>query len=106
LLGQDQNYPPLNLSYDAIGDHHLVNRVVGIAGIILLKNTNNTLPLNTDTDKYYSIYGSAASRQNDGVDPHGIVGIDGALYQGGGSGYVRPSYFIDPLSTLSHQSSQ
>jgi beta-glucosidase len=25
LLGQDQNYPPLNLSYDAIGDHHLVN---------------------------------------------------------------------------------
>jgi beta-glucosidase len=26
--------------------------------------------------------------------------LDGALYQGGGSGYVRPTYFIDPLSEL------
>jgi hypothetical protein len=39
-------------------------------------------------------------RQNDGIDPHGVIGIDGALYQGGGSGYVRPTYFLDPLTTL------
>jgi beta-glucosidase len=26
--------------------------------------------------------------------------MDGALYQGGGSGYVRPTYFIDPLTSL------
>jgi beta-glucosidase len=25
---------------------------------------------------------------------------DGAIYQGGGSGYVRPAYFIDPLTTF------
>jgi beta-glucosidase len=100
LLGQDQNYPQLNLSYDATRDHYLVNRHVGTAGMILLKNTNNTLPLNTDTDKYYSIYGSAASRYSEGVDPRGIEGLDGALYQGGGSGYVRSTYFIDPLTTL------
>jgi beta-glucosidase len=100
LLEQDQNYPPLNLSYDAIRDHYLVNRALGIAGIILLKNNNNTLPFNINTDKYFSIYGSPASRKSDSLDPDIVDGIDGALYQGGGSGYVRPISFIDPLTTL------
>jgi beta-glucosidase len=100
LLGQDQNYPPINLNYDAMGDHHLLNRVIGTTGIILLKNDNNTLPFNTGTDKYYSIYGSPAGRKSDSLDPYRVPGIDGALYQGGGSGYVHPTYFIDPLTTL------
>ncbi|CAF3407910.1 unnamed protein product [Rotaria socialis] len=100
LLGQDLNYPPVNLNYDVTRDHYLLNRQLGTAGIILLKNTNNTLPFNRNTDKYYSIYGSAASRYSDGVDPHGLDGLDGALYQGGGSGYVRSTYFIDPLTAL------
>lgn len=100
FLGQDQNYPPLRLNYDATDDHYLLNRYIGTAGIILLKNTHNTLPFNTNTDKFYSIYGSPASRYSDGVDPHGLNGLDGALYQGGGSGYVRPTYFIDPLTTF------
>jgi hypothetical protein len=34
------------------------------------------------------------------MDYQQVDGIDGALYQGGGSGYVRPIYFIDPLTTL------
>ena len=89
LLGQDQNYPPLNLSYDAIRDHHIINREVGTAGMILLKNVNNTLPFNTNTQKYYSIYGSAAGRQKNGVDLRGVPGVDGALYQGGGSRTVQ-----------------
>ncbi len=42
LLGQDQDYPSLNLSYDATGDHHLVNREIGTAGMILLKNLHHT----------------------------------------------------------------
>ncbi len=77
-----------------------MNREIGIAGMILLKNFHHTLPLNMNTDKYYSIYGSAASRQSIDQDLDGLVGIDGALYQGGGSGYVRPRYFLDPLTTL------
>ncbi|CAF1076326.1 unnamed protein product [Rotaria sordida] len=100
LLGQDQDYPSLNLNNDATRDHYLLNRHIGTAGIILLKNIDNTLPFNMNTEKFYSIYGSAASRYNDGVDPHGLDGLDGALYQGGGSGYVRPTYFIDPLTAL------
>ncbi|CAF3891013.1 unnamed protein product [Adineta steineri] len=101
LLGQDQDYPPINLDYDAMKDHYLLNRHLGMAGMILLKNINNTLPLSVNTDKIYSIYGSAASRYIGGIDrPINIVGLDGALYQGGGSGYVRPTYAIDPLTAL------
>jgi len=84
LLGQDQNFPPLNLSFDATSDHYIVNREVGRAGFILLKNVRNTLPLNSNSDKFFSIYGSAAGRQQDGTHPRGVLGIDGALYQGGG----------------------
>jgi beta-glucosidase len=100
LLGQDQNYPPHNVSIDVMGDHYLVNREVGTAGMILLKNTKNTLPFNTETDIHYSIYGTAASRYSEDIGPHGMPRWDGAIYQGGGSGYVRPSYFIDPLTTF------
>jgi beta-glucosidase len=100
LLGQDQNYPPHNTSIDVMGDHYLINREVGAAGMILLKNTKNTLPFDIETDKHYSIYGMAASRYSEDMGPHGIPKSDGALYQGGGSGYVRPTYFIDPLSTF------
>lgn len=100
LLGQDQNFPPVNLSYDATREHYILNRAHGTAGIILLKNTNNTLPFNVDTDKLFSIYGSPASRKSDSLDLSYADEVDGALYQGGGSGFVRPTYFIDPLTTL------
>jgi beta-glucosidase len=100
LLGQDQDYPSINLDNDATRDHYLLNRLLGMAGMILLKNINNTLPLSINRDKIYSIYGSAATCYSHGVDPHDLDGLDGALYQGGGSGYVRPTYVIDPLSAL------
>jgi beta-glucosidase len=101
LLGQDQGYPSLDLNRDATEDNYKINRQVGSAGIILLKNTNNALPFNISNDKYYSVYGSAAGQFNDGLGPWGSdEGFDGALYQGGGSGYVRPTYSIDPLSSL------
>jgi beta-glucosidase len=101
LLGQDQGYPSLDLNRDATEDNYKINRQVGSAGIILLKNTNNALPFNISNDKYYSVYGSAAGQFNDGLGPWGSdEGFNGALYQGGGSGYVRPTYSIDPLSSL------
>lgn len=100
LLGQDQNFPMLNLNYDATENHYLINRLHGTAGIILLKNKNNTLPFNVETDKFFSIYGSPASRKSDSLDLSYSDGVDGALFEGGGSGYVRPTYYIDPLSAL------
>ena len=100
LLGQDQDYPPINLDYNTMGDHYLLNRHLGMVGIILLKNINNTLPLSVNRDKIYSIYGSPASLYSHGVDPTNVDGFDSALYQGGGSCYVRPTYALDPLTAL------
>ena len=101
LLNQDQGYPSLDLDRDATEDNYHLNRELGAAGIVLLKNTNNVLPFNASKDKYYSVYGSAAGQFNDGLGSWGSdEGYNGALYQGGGSGYVRPTYGIDPLSSL------
>jgi len=100
LVGQDQGYPSLDLDRDAIGDNHKINRQVGTAGMILLKNTNNILPFNVTTDKYYYIYGSAAGQSADGSGSGGSTQNGGALYQGGGSGFVHPTYNIDPITSL------
>lgn len=101
LLGQDQDFPTLDLDRDATEDNYKVNREVGTAGVILLKNTNGVLPFNVTRDKYYSVFGSAAGQFNDGLGPWGSdEGFNGALFQGGGSGYVRPTYGVDPLASL------
>ncbi|CAF1215218.1 unnamed protein product [Adineta steineri] len=100
LLGQDQGFPTLDLDRDAIGDNYKINRLVGTAGIVLLKNTNNALPLNVTTDNYYYIYGAAAGQSDEGYGAGSSPQHGGALYQGGGSGYVEPTYGIDPLTAL------
>ena len=100
LLGQDQNYPTLNLDRNAIGDNHKINREISAAGMILLKNTNNALPFNVTTDNYFYIYGEPAGQSDCGLDNGGWGGHGGAFYQGGGSGFVEPTYGIDPLTSL------
>ena len=101
LLNQDQGFPSLDLDRDATANNYMINRRAGTAGIVLLKNTNGVLPFNVNSDKFYSVFGSAAGQFNDGLGPWGSdEGFNGALYQGGGSGYVRPTYGIDPLTSL------
>ena len=99
LLGQDQGYPSLDLDRDAVGDNYKVNRLLASAGMILLKNTGNVLPLNATKDKNIFIYGTAG-QSDDGLGSGGWDGHAGALYQGGGSGYVEPTYGVDPLTSL------
>ncbi|CAF3530561.1 unnamed protein product [Rotaria socialis] len=100
LLEQDQGYPSLDLDRDAIGDNYNVNREIGTAGMVLLKNTNNALPFNVMTDKYFFVYGTAAGQSDEGFGAGGSEQHAGALYQGGGSGFVEPTYGIDPLTAL------
>jgi beta-glucosidase len=103
LLGQDQGYPSFNLDRDSMEDHYKISREVGAAGIILLKNTNNVLPFKAGTDNYFSVYGAPAGQFYVGLDPFvsgSAEGYDGALYQGGGAGFVTPTYGVDPLSAL------
>ena len=45
LLGQDSNYPGVNFNANVQGSHKTLIRQIGGASIVLLKNTNNALPL-------------------------------------------------------------
>jgi beta-glucosidase len=99
LLGQDQGFPSLDLDRDATGNNYVTNRQVASAGMILLKNTNNILPFDAKTTYLY-IYGAAAGQSDEGYHSAGSIQHGGALYQGGGSGYVNPTYGIDPLTPL------
>ena len=100
LLGQDQGYPTLDLDRDVTGDHYKINRQISMSGMILLKNTNHILPLNVTTDTKFAVYGEAAGRSKHGFGDGGALQLGGAIYQGGGSGYVEPTYAVDPLSAL------
>jgi len=66
LLGQDQGCPSLDLDRDATGNNYITNRQVSSAGMILLKNTDNVLPINVNNDTYLYIYGAAAGQSNHG----------------------------------------
>ncbi|CAF1052641.1 unnamed protein product [Adineta ricciae] len=100
LLGQDQGYPTVDLDRDVLENHYQINREISTAGIILLKNTNYVLPFNVTTDKHFFVYGEAATQSRHGFVGAGELQHGGATYQGGGSGYVEPTYAIDPLTSL------
>jgi beta-glucosidase len=100
LLEQDQQYPTIDLDRDALEDNYKINRQISMSGMILLKNINNVLPLNVTIDKNIFVYGESASRSKQGFGADGLSQRGGAIYQGGGSGYVQPIYAIDPLTSL------
>ena len=100
LLGQDQGYPTVNLDRKVVGDHYKINRLLSAAGMILLKNVDNILPFNITKDDLIQIYGQAAGQDNYGLDTRGLSKHAGAMFQGGGSGFVQSTYAIDPLSSL------
>ncbi|CAF3731020.1 unnamed protein product [Rotaria sp. Silwood1] len=103
LLEQDQSFPKLDWNRDVTHDHYKVNRELARAGMILLKNLRNTLPLNASVNRLLTIFGAAATQYDGGLNPGGGPtgqGYDGAIYQGGGSGFVKPTYGVDPLSAL------
>ena len=68
LVGQDQNYPSVDPNRNAMADHHIINREVGRAGMILLKNVNNVLPLNISVDRNIYVYGEAAGQSMYGLE--------------------------------------
>lgn len=107
LLEQDQNFPKLDWNRDVTHDHDKLNRELARAGMILLKNQRNTLPLNASVDRLLTIFGSAAAQYDGGLNPGGGPtgqGYDGAVYQGGGSGKKDFFYLfheISPFACLS-----
>lgn len=96
LVGQDEQYPSVkfsswnggNASVDVTADHKNVARSVARDSIVLLKNTNNTLPLNKP--KSLAIIGSDAIVNPAGPNACGDRACDtGTLAMGWGSGTAQ-----------------
>ncbi|TFY68115.1 hypothetical protein EVJ58_g1194 [Rhodofomes roseus] len=114
LLGQDENYPNVsfnafnpydtehNLNVDVQADHYQIVREIGAQGAVLLKNTNNALPLNAP--RSLLVVGSDAG--NNPMGPNGCTdrGCDeGVLGIGWGSGSANFPYLISPYDVLQEQ---
>ncbi|KAK3115651.1 hypothetical protein LTR53_004804 [Teratosphaeriaceae sp. CCFEE 6253] len=128
-LGQDQNYPPIDgaaytqtffpranyvynftegpANVDVRDDHAQLIREIGAAGIVLLKNVNNTLPLKTPAD--VGVFGNDAPDISAGLYSIAIPGLgpfgydQGVLPVGGGSGTGRLTYVVPPLEAVKTQ---
>lgn len=89
---------------DVRDDHAALIRELGAAGIVLLKNENNALPLKTP--KNVGVFGNDAGDITVGLyfggDPDlGQIGYElGVLPVGGGSGTGRMTYVVNPLDAI------
>ncbi|OCF41794.1 beta-glucosidase [Kwoniella heveanensis CBS 569] len=114
LLGQNEEYPPVsfdsarpraeanNSHVDVRDDHWKLIQHIGASSTVLLKNVNQTLPLNKP--RSISLIGSDLAPAIRG--PNGIVdrgGVDGTLAMGWGSGTANFPYLVDPLQAISLQ---
>ncbi|KZV61087.1 glycoside hydrolase family 3 protein [Peniophora sp. CONT] len=111
LLGQDNGFPAVNFNtfdplddetnehIDVQDDHDKLVREIGGASIVLLKNTNGTLPLNKP--RTLAVIGSDArpgiTGPNEFTD---LAGVDGILAIGWGSGSGNMTYLISPYEAL------
>jgi beta-glucosidase len=125
-LQQNNNYPPIDGSSGALNffpasnylynftigpsnvdvrdDHAALIRELGAAGMVLLKNTNNTLPLKTPAN--VGVFGNDAGDLTNGLYSAGGGATNefgyeyGVLAVGGGSGTGRLSYVVPPLDAI------
>ncbi|KAL5338041.1 beta-glucosidase [Aspergillus crustosus] len=96
---------PLPPARDVRANHGALIRKHGAAGTVLLKNTNNTLPLTNP--RVVAVFGNdaadlsrgSAAPLGDAYHPHtGIA--SGVQAMGGGAGSGRFSYIVSPLDAL------
>lgn len=76
-------------------DHATLIRKIGAASTVLLKNTNNVLPLNIDKIRSIGLFGGDAGPAN--LGPNGCADrgcLDGTLGIGWGSGTANYPYLI------------
>ncbi|KAF2163305.1 glycoside hydrolase family 3 protein [Zasmidium cellare ATCC 36951] len=124
-LGQDKDFPAIdgdtpgtqrtwntntyryNFTYgpssvDVRDNHHELIREIGAAGTVLLKNTNNTLPLKSPRN--IGVFGNDAADLIDGLYFATLtkeLGFEqGILPVAGGSGTGRLTYVVTPLEAI------
>lgn len=88
-----------NAHIDVQDDHYQLVREMGAASTVLLKNTNNTLPLNKPRSIVLigSDAGGGISGPNQFADQGGN---DGVLAMGWGSGTANFTYLVTPLEAI------
>ncbi|KAF9873383.1 beta-glucosidase 2 [Colletotrichum karsti] len=92
---------------DVRGDHAKVIREMGAAGTVLLKNTNETLPLTNP--KIIGVFGNDAGDMTDGFYRPSEVPDSvntGTMIIGGGSGTGRASYVVSPLRAIQSKAAE
>lgn len=100
-MGLDPGNPPP--AVDVRSDHGSLIRSMGAEGMVLLKNTIGTLPL--QALKNIGIFGNDAGNDADGLvvtgDNEPPQGFEyGVLSVGGGSGTGRHTYIVSPLEAI------
>ncbi|KAF8308382.1 beta-glucosidase [Clavulina sp. PMI_390] len=112
LLGQDSGFPATNFNswtgagshVNVQGTHGTLIRQIGAASTVLLKNTNNALPLVKPTT--IAVIGNDAVPNSGGINSCADRGCDnGILALGWGSGTANYPYLIDPLSAITTKAS-
>lgn len=99
LLGQDSNYPAINLKANVQGTHKTNIRATARDGIVLLKNEGNILPLKKPAK--LGLVGSAAVANPQGINSCTDQGCNtGALGMGWGSGTASYAYFSAPADAI------
>ncbi|CAK7203706.1 hypothetical protein SEUCBS139899_006450 [Sporothrix eucalyptigena] len=94
---------------DVQADHASLIRTIGAAGTVLVKNVNNTLPL--QKPRFLCVYGYDAvlkaspwdnpARFGGGYEVNaGWNTLNGTLITGGGSGGTSPPYVVSPFQAL------
>lgn len=97
-------------SVDVRGDHKKLIRELGAAGIVLLKNVNNALPLKAP--KNIGVFGNDAGDLTNGLYSLSGLGLAsgnyefGVLAAGGGSGTGRLTYVVPPLDAIKRRAEQ
>ncbi|KAK7701360.1 glycoside hydrolase 3 [Diaporthe eres] len=104
VVGQDTDYPPINIQANVQGDHKTNVRAVARDGIVLLKNTGSILPLKKPTK--LALVGSAAVVNPSGANACTDRGCNtNSLGMGWGSGTSEYPYFSAPYDALKTRTS-
>lgn len=88
---------------DVRGNHSALIRKHGSAGTVLLKNTNNVLPLKAP--KVIALFGNDAGAPTQGMSTTG-ASMFGTQYVGGGSGTGRATFVSAPLDAINTRAQQ
>lgn len=92
-----------DINRDVRGNHRDLIREIGGASAVLLKNTDNTLPLSKNIRRI-SVFGNDAADLSGG--PYDPSNTDGVLAVGGGSGAGRFTNLVAPLEAIKNRNPQ